>query len=212
MSGPERVAPDSAAKLCLEPLGITKMANVDINDLVVRFTEKLDEQISQTPLQVLVLGPRMDAEEHGSVLRKHLYQRAKGFGAVVTGELRDLIRASKKAKGAGYNLCDYELDLANTVDAIVLIPASPGSFAEFGLFATTDEICEKSIVLCDKEFSRDNSFVNKGTKRAYKQNNAEVHNINYLDLAGAWKLVKQFLEVRRSRKIARKRRIGTAAT
>lgn len=182
-----------------------------VAQLVRDFSDKIDAEYQNTPLSVLVLGPSMEATQAAGNLRRHIFAKAQDFGAIVTGEFKELVKQSRKLSGAGHNLCDYELQLALGMDALILIPASPGSFAELGLFALTDEICSKSLLLMDKRYSGDRSFVNLGAGAAYKLRQAVVTNINYDDLDAAWPPVKRFLEKKKSLKVASKRRLGKAA-
>ncbi|MCH7697890.1 MAG: hypothetical protein IH865_02975 [Chloroflexi bacterium] len=179
-----------------------------IEALVRDFSEAIEKQIATTRFNVLILGPSMNGTNPAAVLRERVYEEAKVFGSV-TGELRELVRTFRQKAGTS-NLVDYEEELALHVDAIVLIPASSGSFAELGLFAPTEEICKKTLVLLSSEFRRHQSFVNLGPKVAYQQRGATVIHTDYAKVDSTWARVRRFLEVKRNNKIARERRIGTA--
>ena len=60
------------------------------------------------------------------------------------------------------NLLDLEEELANTVSAIVLPLQSPGTFAELGAFSSNDLLKRKIIVINNKKYRRDRSFINDG--------------------------------------------------
>ena len=116
-----------------------------------------------------------------AIARKEICSRTEGeFGAAILGELKELVKASRRKHGAGHNLCDYEHHLAqDLVDAIVLIPASEGSFAELGLFSLNEEICKKTLLLLDHDHSRAQSFINLGgigghSRRRITQRNVQV--------------------------------------
>lgn len=51
---------------------------------------------------------------------------------------------------ANNSLLSLEQQLAEAVDLIILIPESPGSFAELGAFSTRKELAEKMLVLRQK--------------------------------------------------------------
>ncbi|KAF0145956.1 MAG: hypothetical protein FD156_634 [Nitrospirae bacterium] len=70
--------------------------------------------------------------------------------------------------------------LAESVDAIVLIPESPGSFAELGAFANDEKLRAKIICIIDKKFKKDKSFINQGPVKLIKKANKD--NLLYLDL------------------------------
>jgi hypothetical protein len=67
-----------------------------------------------------------------------------------------------------YNLLKLENILANSVDAIVLFPESPGSFAELGAFSNNENLAKKMIVVVNKKFKNDKSFINYGPNRLVK--------------------------------------------
>lgn len=181
------------------------MANQDVQVLISEFDEALDESIASSRLKVLVLGPNMRSKEPAGVLRRHIHKEARAFGVSVLGEITGLINASKRRLGAGHNLCDYESFLVEKMDAVVIIPASPGSYAELGLFSLVDDVCSKSLVLFKKGPSSRRSFLNLGTRRAYRNRGATIRNVDYADVDEAWKEVRQFLEVRRVLAFAQRR-------
>ena len=60
------------------------------------------------------------------------------------------------------NLQSFEEFLANTADCVLIFVESPGSFAETGLFAGTDEVIKKTFVINTREESGKKSFLNLG--------------------------------------------------
>jgi hypothetical protein len=82
-----------------------------------------------------------------------------------------------------HSLLDLENILAESVDAIVLFPESPGSFAELGAFANNQKLARKLICVCQKKFSKNKSFINYGPVRLIKASGTgKVFNIVYNDL------------------------------
>jgi hypothetical protein len=77
------------------------------------------------------------------------------------------------------DLLSLENMLASSVDAILLIPESPGSFAELGAFANDERLREKLICLVDKKFKKDKSFINQGPLKLVRQ--ANKHGLIYID-------------------------------
>ncbi len=170
--------------------------------------EGYDEWISSTPLTILVLGPSMDAgsTKPSATLRREIYARCSDYGHAVFGELRELISDAKSKLGEGYDLCLHEINLAEKADTIIIIPDSPGSFAELGLFALDSEICAKTLVLFDESHRKRNTFLAQGPKRAYKRLKATVERVSYDDIEYVLKLVAKELEKRRAEKIGTRRR------
>jgi len=86
----------------------------------------------------------------------------------------ELLYSSKKR-----DLLSLEGLLADSVDAIVLIPESPGSFAELGAFANDEKLRKKLICLIDKKYKKDKSFINQGPLKLVKNENS--HGIIFID-------------------------------
>lgn len=86
----------------------------------------------------------------------------------------ELLFSSKKS-----NLLSLEGLLADSVDAIVIIPESPGSFAELGAFANDEKLRKKLICLVDVKYKKDKSFINQGPLKLVKKEN--LHGVIYID-------------------------------
>jgi hypothetical protein len=69
------------------------------------------------------------------------------------------------------NLLLLENLLAESVDAVVLIPESPGSFAELGAFANNEKLRSKLICIIDKKHKKNKSFINQGPLKLVKKAN-----------------------------------------
>ncbi len=82
-------------------------------------------------------------------------------------DIFDELLYSSKTK----DLLSLEGLLADSVDAIVLIPESPGSFAELGAFANDELLRSKLICIVDKKYKKDKSFINQGPLRLAKKAN-----------------------------------------
>lgn len=72
------------------------------------------------------------------------------------------------------DLLSLENLLADSVDAVVVIPESAGSFAELGAFANNDKLREKMICVIDEKYKRDKSFINQGPVRLVKSVNKDA--------------------------------------
>lgn len=77
------------------------------------------------------------------------------------------------------NLLSLEEILAESIDAIVLIPESPGSFAELGAFANNTKLREKLICVIDSKYKKIKSFISGGPIKLVKQANKK--NIIYIN-------------------------------
>ena len=79
-----------------------------------------------------------------------------------------------------HSLLKLENILADCVDAIVLFPESPGSFAEIGAFSNNEKLAQKIVVLSNKKYKSDKSFINYGPYRLIKSSGTgKVIHINY---------------------------------
>lgn len=82
-------------------------------------------------------------------------------------DIFDELLYSSKTK----DLLSLEGLLADSVDAIVLIPESPGSYSELGAFANDKQLRSKLICIVDKKYKKDKSFINQGPLRLVKKAN-----------------------------------------
>lgn len=82
-----------------------------------------------------------------------------------------------------HSLLHLENVLADCVDAIILFPESPGSFAEIGAFSNNEKLAKKLIVISNKKYRGKKSFINYGPYRLIKASNTgKVFQVNYKDL------------------------------
>jgi hypothetical protein len=95
-----------------------------------------------------------------------------------------------------YSLLALENILADSVDAIVLFPESPGSFAEIGAFSNNEKLVKKLIILSNKKYKSDKSFINYGPYRLIKKSNTgKVIHINYNHLSDTLESTKIYRKV-----------------
>lgn len=77
------------------------------------------------------------------------------------------------------DLLSLENLLADSVDAVIMIPESPGSFAELGAFASNEKLRNKLVCVIDEKFKKTKSFINQGPLKLVKQ--ANKFNIVYIN-------------------------------
>lgn len=79
-----------------------------------------------------------------------------------------------------HSLLALESILANSVDAIVLLPESPGSFAELGAFSSNPKLVNKLICVANQRYKNKRSFLNYGPNRLIKASDTgRVINVDY---------------------------------
>lgn len=168
----------------------------DLRELGEDVAQAYQEQRDAIKLRAMVLGPNIDdGEGTASVqLRRVILERSPHSGIIlsVRPEEPELIRVAKKELGANYDLCRFELQLARVCDLIVLVPDSPGSFAEFGLFALNTNACSKMLVLLDRQYRGGDSYLMHGPRRASHQRGATIKYVDYADAERAWRCVLEF--------------------
>lgn len=169
-----------------------------------RFEERLDDDIARIRVPILVLGPSIKGKrlKPPARLRRVLLERCPQYGVTVLGEHKSLVRAAKRATRRGHNLCNYEVELALDCELIVIIPASPGSFAEFGLFALQEKIADKSLVLFDKSYMKRGSFLRDGPRKAYDDGKGHVVYVNYKKKGyeeAVWEKVEEHIQLAKQR-------------
>lgn len=71
------------------------------------------------------------------------------------------------------DLLSLENLLAESVDAIVIIPESPGSYSELGAFANDEKLRKKLICLIDKKYKKRKSFINQGPLKLVREENKQ---------------------------------------
>jgi hypothetical protein len=82
-------------------------------------------------------------------------------------DIFDELLYSSKSK----DLLSLENLLADSVDVILIIPESPGSFAELGAFANNEKLRAKIICIIDKKYRKNKSFINQGPIKLIKKAN-----------------------------------------
>lgn len=109
------------------------------------------------------------AESLGNLFYSHYYD------LIYPEDIFEELLYSSKSK----DLLSLEGLLAESVDAIVLIPESPGSFAELGAFANDDKLRSKLICIVDHKYQKDKSFINQGPLKLVK--NANKQGLIFID-------------------------------
>lgn len=110
-----------------------------------------------------------------------------------------------------HSLLSLENILAESVDAIILVPESPGSFAELGAFSNNEMLAKKMLVIANRKYKKQKSFINYGPFRLIRDSKTgKVMNINYSDLTNSNEMHKIYrninthvLNIKRSHPVVR---------
>lgn len=165
--------------------------------------QQAHERWDNIPISVMVFGPDISSTGISSLLRKHIVYKCSEYGIVVRTEHQDFQESYRELLGSKRNLCGLEYLAAKHVDALVIIPDSPGSFIELGMFSLANKVCEKTLILFSNAFSspdNQSSFVFLGPKLAYQERKAKIAFVDYSRTDLAWKKVYKFLHERRALK------------
>ena len=80
-----------------------------------------------------------------------------------------------------HNYLELENHLAASANAVVILLASPGTFAELGAFSNRSDLKEKLVVLVERKYRGDKSFLAKGPIRYLEKNTKSQ--VEYLSFA-----------------------------
>ena len=165
-------------------------------------------QAAEIDFVVFLAGPFIEPYDEAkssntaaSLLRFRLFQLLQSAGYEVSlGEYRELIDSYKKELGNHHNAAAAELDHARDVASLVImIPDSPGSFAEIGAFSMEKGICEKMIVLANAEHSGSTGYLNTGPVACARALGSEIAQVDYSKIDECFKVVKTFSDKVKSR-------------
>jgi hypothetical protein len=76
------------------------------------------------------------------------------------------------------NLAEFELNLAQWADLIVLLPSSPGSIAELGMFAVHPKFARKLLIVFNEKYGRQ-SYIWNGPIKAAKPRGSTIVETDY---------------------------------
>jgi len=161
---------------------MTKSDNHISKEDCIKLSTKIKEDIYKPAYSfkttIFLCGASIDDKNK---LRYKIAERFNNFlylfwyDIIYPEEIFDELLYSVKTK----DLLSLENLLADSVDSIVLIPESPGSFAELGSFANDSTLRKKTICIIDKKYKKDKSFINKGPLKLIK--NANKFAIIFID-------------------------------
>lgn len=137
-----------------------------------------------------------NAATSASKLRYFLYHELTALGFIVyLGEDVELRTVGEQHYGVHGNAVVHERHyITHHVDAIIVLPSSPGSFCEIGDWAWVKPICEDMIVIIDKKHEGKNNYINDGIVKLAKNNHANIEYISYRRRKHVIDAVKSFLD------------------
>jgi len=142
-------------------------------------------------LDVFLAGPFIDlrkpvddVENSSSAakqLRFFLYNHFEHLGHVVyLGEDAEMRINGEANFGSLANAVVYERShIKRHLNAVVVLPDSPGSFCEIGDWASDPEICKNLILIIDVSHEGKLNYINEGIVRLARSHGAEVRYLDY---------------------------------
>lgn len=97
----------------------------------------------------------------------------------VLGEHRGIFEMAEENLRSRANIAISEVQSLQDAHAVVMIPSSPGSFCELGAWSRDPKICRKMIILGDKSFESDTSYVRVGVMKLATDRGAQLAWVNY---------------------------------
>ncbi|WP_299933394.1 hypothetical protein [uncultured Pelagimonas sp.] len=156
---------------------------------------------NEDPVVVFLAGPYIKPESESesknsaaSKLRFELFHRLKDQDFDVSlGTYPNLVTSFAAGTGEFHNAADAELTHARDVASlVVMIPDSPGSFAEIGAFSLKREICRKMIILADATHEKNLGYLNTGPVACAQAFGSKVERVDYKDVEGCIEIVSAF--------------------
>lgn len=141
---------------------------------------------------VFICGADIKNPSTGRANMASILMEKKKFELIYPEDLFDDLLAGQ----GKFSLLELENILATHVDVIILFPESPGSFAELGAFSNNPDLAKKMIVVSNKKYRTNKSFINYGPYRLVKSSKTgKVIQEDYSGLNKANNLQKLYLKV-----------------
>ena len=177
----------------------------DNKDFFSLIEQETSDRWDKTHISVLIFGPDVESTKTSgsSLLRKHIMHKCEKIGILVRAEHEGFDAAFVETLGSKRNLCQMEYLAALHADALVIIPDSPGSFIELGMFSQAPKVCCKTLILFHESYvdpDKQLSFVFQGPKKSYQSRRATIEFVDYKSQDVAWDIVYNFLHEIRANK------------
>lgn len=145
---------------------------------------------------------RVNKAKPENALRYHLCKHFENQGYIVyLGEDVVLRETGEENFGEFNNAVLFERShILRHIDALIVLPSSPGSFCETGDWVTEKLICEKTLLVIDQKHRRKKNYINDGVVRLGTHHGATVEYFDYLDQNAVVAACETFLEKVKSNK------------
>jgi len=143
---------------------------------------------------------KVNSSTPGKALRFDIYSYYEKRGHnIYLGEDVELKRLGQAQYGANNNAVFFERDyIQKNIDVLIVIPDGPGVFCEFGDWASTEDTSKKMLVIIDKRYEGEASYINDGTAKAAKYHGATIVYEDYNDFNSVAKACDEFIDLKAS--------------
>lgn len=157
---------------------INSFSDNHLKDIVDVIKDKIFVPLTAKKTTIFLCGGSVE-EDNGRSKMASIFNRHSKYELLYPEDIFDDLLA-----GPGqHSLLHLENILADCVDAIVLFPESPGSYAEIGAFSNNPKLAAKLVVISDKNYKKKKSFLNYGPYRLVKASKTgKVIHVNLKDL------------------------------
>ncbi|GAC02869.1 MAG: retron St85 family effector protein [Paraglaciecola sp.] len=157
-----------------------ELRDKDLKQIAKIVKERIFIPRSEKKVTVFLCGGEISNQSNARSKMATIFSKYPRYELLYPEDLFDDLLAGQ----GQHSLLKLENILADSVDAIVLFPESPGSFAELGAFSNNKELAKKMVVVANKKFKSDKSFINYGPNRLIKSSKTgKITNINYDQLS-----------------------------
>lgn len=139
----------------------SEFTSSDLKEIAIKIREDIFKPANNFKTTIFLCGGALSEKDNmrhkvSKELSNYWYRH--NFNLIYPEDIFDELLSSSKYG----DLLSLEALLAESVDVIVLIPESPGSFAELGAFAHDERLRSKMICFVDDKYKKDKSFINQG--------------------------------------------------
>lgn len=157
-----------------------ELNDIELRQVAMIVKEKIFVPLNQRKVSIFLCGGGIKDEGSARSKMASIFSEYPRYEMLYPEDLFDDLLAGQ----GQYSLLKLENILADSVDAIVIFPESPGSFAELGAFSNNESLAQKMVVLSNKKFKSKKSFINYGPYRLIKlSKSGKVFDLSYGDLS-----------------------------
>lgn len=169
-----------------------QLNDVELQQVAKFIKEKIFVPRNQKKVSVFLCGGGIEDDDSARSKMALIFAEYPRYELLYPEDLFDDLLAGQ----GQYSLLKLENILADSVDAVVIFPESPGSFAELGAFSNNESLARKMIALSNKKYKSHKSFINYGPYRLIKTSKTgKVIHLNYDDISDDDKKYKLYRKV-----------------